>query len=98
MYGDSLRIAGNDEAAISAYPEAEKHGAKGVVLAGAHLGLAVSYDALGRADDARDEIAAAIEVHPKMSVAFMRKYQPYKDQDYKERWLATLKRLGLPEE
>lgn len=97
-YGEAFVIAGRYEEAIAIYEEALKRNVNGAIRAEVHLGLAVSYDALGRADDAREQMAAAVEALPEVSVVFMRGYIPYEDQEYKERWLATLKRLGLPEE
>ena len=95
-YGEALIMDGRYDDAIPVYVEALKS-AKGLAAAESHLGLAVAYDALGREDEAKAEIKAALQDAPRFSVAFLREYQRYKDLDYEERWLATLQRLGLPE-
>jgi len=97
-YSEALVIAGRYADAIPVYRQALEHGVKGVIAGETHLGLAACHDALGRPDEAQAEVRAALEAAPDFSVAFIRDYQTYTDQDYKERWLATLKRLGLPEE
>jgi hypothetical protein len=96
-YGEALVIAGKCNEAIPKYHEALELGAKGLSAGEAHLGLAICYDAVGRDDEARVEIKAAVEVAPDLTVSFLRDFQTYTDQAYEERWLATLQRLGLPE-
>ncbi|HSG18125.1 MAG TPA: adenylate/guanylate cyclase domain-containing protein [Anaerolineae bacterium] len=96
-YGESLIMAGRYEEAIPIYFEALKS-AKGFFVTEIHLGLAIAYDALGQDDKAQAAIRAAIESYPRLTVPYLRNFQRYKDQDYKDRWLAKLKRLGVPEE
>ena len=47
--------------------------------------------------EAREQINLATKTFPKFTVSFLRDFQKYADEDYKTRWLATLKRLGLPD-
>lgn len=96
-YGESLLMTGRYAEAVPIYVEALKS-TKGHLAGQSHLGLAIAYDALGRGDDARAAVKAAVEAAPYFTVSYLRGFQRYKDQDYKERWLATLQRLGLPEE
>jgi adenylate cyclase len=96
-YGESLIMAGRYEEAIPIYFEALKS-AKGFFVTEIHLGLAIAYDDLGQDDKAQDAIRAAIEFYPRLTIPYLRNFQRYKDQDYKDRWLAKLKRLGVPEE
>jgi tetratricopeptide (TPR) repeat protein len=96
-YGEALVIAGKYDEAIPIYHKALESGVEGVIAGETHLGLAVCYDAVGRDGEARAAIKAAIEAAPDLSVSFLRDFQTYTDQAYKERWLVTLKRLGLPE-
>ncbi len=96
-YGESLIMAGRYEEAVPIYFEALKS-AKGFFVTEIHLGLAIAYDALGQDDKAQAAIRAAIESYPRLTVPYLRNFQRYKDQDYKDRWLAKLKRLGVPEE
>lgn len=95
-YGESLIMAGRYEEAIPIYFEALKS-AKGFFVTEIHLGLAIAYDHLGQDDKALAAIRAAIESYPRLTVPYLRNFQRYKDQDYKDRWLAKLKRLGVPE-
>ena len=97
-YGETLVMAGQHAKAVPVYIEGLAKGAKGFMANEIHLGLAVSYDALGDEAKARAAIEEAVKAFPKSSIAFMREFQRWKDQDYKERWLSTLARLGLPEE
>ncbi len=95
-YGEALVMARRYEDAIPIYLETLKS-AKGLPAVETHLGLAVAYDALEQEEKARAEVKAAIEIDPRYSVAFLQEHQRYKDQGYKDNWLATLKRLGLPD-
>lgn len=97
-YAESLLIAGRYSEAIPIYMKGLEQNAEGFLRSEIHIGLAASYDALGRDSEAREQIAQAIVALPEMSVTFLRRLYPYKDEAYKERFLATLKRLGLPEE
>jgi TolB-like protein/Tfp pilus assembly protein PilF len=96
-YGEALQMAGRNEEAIPVFQTGLKFG-KGFIATELHVGLAVSFDALGRDAEARAAIQDAIKATPDVTVAYMRQFQRYKDVDYMDRWLATLKRLGLPEE
>lgn len=96
-YGESMIMAGRYEESIPIYFEALKTG-KGFMVTEIHLGLAIAYDHLGQDDKAQDAIRAAIESNPLLTIPYLRNFQRYKDQDYKDRWLAKLKRLGVPEE
>lgn len=71
---------------------------QGLSEAEVRFGLAVAHDALGQSAKASNQVAAAIEALPEVSVSLMRRAIPYEDQEDKERWLATLTRLGLPME
>lgn len=96
--GESLVMAGKYKRAIEVYEKIMKEGRiKGFFLAECHLGLAIAYDGVGRETEARAQIKLATKVFPKFTVSFLRHFQKYANEDYKTRWLATLKRLGLPE-
>ncbi len=97
-FADSLRIIGRCQDALPVYQKALQQGAAGFIGAEAHLGLAVCHDALGQTDMAREEIAAATQTFPQASVGLMRSAFTFTDETYKENWLATLERLGLPVE
>lgn len=90
-------MAGRYQEAIDMYLKTLERGASPFITAECRLGLAVAYDAMGRNDEARTEIVKAVEAFPNFTVSYLRDWNAYKDKDYAERWLATLKRLGLPE-
>ena len=95
-FADSLRIVGRCEDALPIYQKALQYGAAGFLGAEAHLGLAVCYDALAQPDKAKAEISAALDMLPEASVSLMRSAFTFTDEGYKEEWLATLEKLGLP--
>ncbi len=94
---DAYRLAERYDEAIAAY---EKFLARdpGLIDVGmVRCNLAVIYEELGAEDKARAEIAKAIEAAPTVTVSFLRSSSLYKDVAYREHYLATLQRLGLPE-
>ncbi len=95
-YGEALIMAAKYDLALPVYSEGLKY-SEGFILAEIHLGRAVAFDALGRGADAKDAIGKALLNAPQITVQYLRKFQRYKDQDYKDRWLATMKRLGVPQ-
>lgn len=95
-YGEALLMVGDHEGAVSIYLTGLEN-AQGFVASESWLGLAIAYDAVGDAEKAATAIENSVAKFPRMSVDFMEKFQRYKDQEYKERYLATLRRLGVPE-
>jgi adenylate cyclase len=63
----------------------------------AHLGRALAYHALGQDDDARVEVAMAVEADAGISLTHFGQLSLDEDKAALERGLATLRRLGLPE-
>ncbi len=64
----------------------------------AHIGRALAYHALGQDDEARAEVAKAVEVDAGSStLAQFRQHSLNQDKTDLERGIATLRRLGLPE-
>jgi adenylate cyclase len=61
----------------------------------AHLELAVMDQELGRAAEARAEVAAALELNPHYSLEDVKERHPYKDPATLERTLAALRQAGL---
>ena len=64
------------------------------------LDLSLALEALGRVDEARAQLALAIELNPDLSTIEARRieYRLHEDQSYAEGLLATFRRLGMPEE
>ena len=62
---------------------------------GAHLGLAVVYSELGRAEEARAAAAEVLRLNPQFSLEVHRQRAPIKDPVVLERQLAALRKAGL---
>ncbi len=60
--------------------------------------LAVVYEAMGREQEARDQVARAVEVFPRASISWFRSTRPYRDPTTLDEWAETWRRLGMPEE
>ena len=60
-----------------------------------HLRLAVCYSLLGREDEARAEIAQVRKLSPKLSLAYISKTQPYKNQADLDLIISALRKAGL---
>ena len=65
----------------------------------ARLNLALALDALGREDEARAQLALAVEVSPGLSTITARRADllRFEDQNHSEDRRATFRRLGMPE-
>lgn len=59
------------------------------------LRLAACYSALGREDEARAEVAAVLKLNPKLSLAYLAKMLPYKNQADLEKVINGLRKAGL---
>jgi adenylate cyclase len=59
------------------------------------LRLAACYSALGQEDEARAEVAAVLNLNPRMSVGYLSKVLPYKNQADREKILNDLAKAGL---
>ncbi len=53
---------------------------------------------LGREDEARAEIAKAVEIFPRLSTSYLTQARRYKDITVNERFNAVWRRLGMPED
>ena len=60
--------------------------------------LAVVYDAMGREQEARDQVARMVQVFPRASISWLKSVIPYKDPNTMDGWAETWRRLGMPEE
>jgi adenylate cyclase len=61
----------------------------------AHLELAKMYNELGREEEARAEVAAAVKLNPHYSLEALKERHPYKDPAALERYLAAMRKAGL---
>jgi adenylate cyclase len=60
-----------------------------------HLHLAVSYSEVGRAEEARAEVAELLRISPTFSLAGLRRVMPFKDPAELEHYLVALRKAGL---
>jgi TolB-like protein/class 3 adenylate cyclase/Tfp pilus assembly protein PilF len=63
----------------------------------AHLFLAGTYVSLGRMEEARAEAQELLKIDPKFSLAYWGKTLPFKRKTDSDRFVAALRRAGLPE-
>lgn len=59
------------------------------------LRLAACYSALGREDEAREEVATILKLNPRLSLGYLAKTLPYKNQADLEKVLNDLRKAGL---
>jgi adenylate cyclase len=60
-----------------------------------HLRLAACYSSLGREDEARTEVAAVLKLNPKLSLGYLSKILPYKNQADLDQFMNDLRKAGL---
>jgi len=81
------------------YEEAVSALKKGVILEPnsipIHLWLAACYSALDRENEAREEVATILKLSPKLSLGYLAKMYPYKNQADLEKVLNDLRKAGL---
>jgi len=95
--GGALRFTGQHEEAIVAFTQQLEplKGTYGVFLPNLHL--ASIYGELGRMEEARAHVKAALEIKPDVSMAWMQKYlNVFRDPAHAERVLVGLRKAGLP--
>jgi len=63
----------------------------------AHLTLSAAYMELGRNEEARAHAAEVLRINPKFSLESYAKTQPYKNKADIERYIAALRKAGLPD-
>ena len=85
---------GQHEAAVGLLREAL---ARSPDLAPAHRRLAVVYAELGREEEARAEVEEILRISPDASLDAVRRSMPFKDPEELERFIAALRKAGLPE-
>jgi adenylate cyclase len=62
---------------------------------GSYLALAFIYNETGREQEARDQVAQALEINPKLSLAAIRESVPFKEAAVGEAFLDALRDAGL---
>ena len=92
LLGNALRMAGRYEEAVSALKKAIQRAPDHIR---AHIGLAFTYNLMGREEEARAEAEEILRINPKFSVDFWAKSSPLKDQSQMNKSVNTLRKLGL---
>jgi adenylate cyclase len=92
--GSCYRMMGQYEEAVR---EHKRNLLKTPTRLGDHIALAATYILMGREEDARTEAEEVLRLHPKFSVKHFAEQQMYKDQADTDRFVAALRKAGLPE-
>ena len=86
---------------VGRYEEAIEAGKKATTASPndpiAHLLLTAAYSLAGRQEEARIEAEEVRRLNPKISLAFLGKFTPFKNQADKEHYIGALRKAGLPE-
>jgi adenylate cyclase len=61
----------------------------------AHLGLCAVYANLGKEEEARSHVLEILKINPNFSVQEATKVYRWRDPEYSERWLSSLRKAGL---
>jgi TolB-like protein/class 3 adenylate cyclase len=97
VLGFAYLAAKQPDEALVAFEEFLARRRSGTHAPHAHIGRALAYHALGQDDEARAEVAKAVEADAGISVTQIGQLSLNKDRAGFERGLATLRKLGLPE-
>jgi len=80
------------EEALAAWKKAEAVSPNAIDI---RLRLASCYSALGREDEAREEVATILKMNPRLSLGYLAKTLPYKNQADLEKVINDLRKAGL---
>ena len=92
VLGDAYWITGRFEEAVSAYKKALLRGPDNIFP---HIGLTVTYIAMGREKEARIEAGEVLRINPNFSLDNYAKILMYKDQSVTDRTIGALREAGL---
>jgi adenylate cyclase len=96
ILGQSYRVAGQYERAISTYNELlERRRKSGGTTVQPLLGLTLAYMTIGKEDEARNHAAEVLGIDPTFSLEWVRQATFFKDQAILEEDLAALRKAGL---
>jgi tetratricopeptide (TPR) repeat protein len=90
--GNAFFLMGDYHQAVEAHKKA-LHQSPNFLLA--YIGLAASFSAANRAEDARVTASQILSVDPKFSLEAFSDGLPYKNQKHKELWIGALRKAGL---
>jgi adenylate cyclase len=92
-YGSALRITGRFEEAVSAYKKSVQREPNNIF---AHVGLAGTYNMMGREKEARAEAEEVLRINPKFSLDnYAKTVANYKDQSENDKIINALRKAGL---
>ncbi len=90
--GNVFFLMGEYNQAIEAYRKAIQRSPDFLL---AHIGLAASYSASNRAEDAREVASQIVKIDPKFSLEAFARSLTYKSGNHKEFWIDSLRKAGL---
>jgi adenylate cyclase len=90
--GNAFFMLGEYHQAVEAYKRALK-GSPDLLLA--YIGLAASFSASNRAEDARAAASQIVRIDPKFSLEVFARSLTYKNENHKEFWIDNLRKAGL---
>jgi TolB-like protein len=93
-FGRCYLLKGHYEKALTEFKKALQRSPKAIVV---HWYLAVTYILLDREEEARISAANCLELAPFISVDFISKIEPYKNQDDLKRIIDAMRKAGFPE-
>jgi adenylate cyclase len=95
--GFAYQDAKQHDEALVAFAKYLERESSGVHAAHAHIGRAFAFHALGREDSARAAVTEAVVADPSISATRFGRNSLNSDMEARERGLAILRRLGLPD-
>ena len=90
--GNAFFLLGEYNQAVEAYKKALQSSPD---LLLAYIGLAASFSAANRADDARAAASQIIRIDPKFSLEAFSRSLTYKNENHREFWIDSLRKAGL---
>lgn len=96
--GESYLLAGDlEQARLSFLTHLDRPPSSPFLEAHARRHLAIVYDAMGRDEDARQQVALVVDIFPPASISHFKSIRPYRDPSVLDEWAETWRRLGMPE-
>jgi len=90
--GNAFLLLGEYNQAVEAYKKALQRSPD---LLLAYIGLAASFSASNRAEDARAAASQIVRIDPKFSLEVFARSLTYKNENHKEFWIDNLRKAGL---
>jgi adenylate cyclase len=99
IYGMSCLMADRKEEALTAFKELLQRAQRGELPPPlvSHLGLCAVYAELGKEEEARTHALEILKINPSFSMEEAKKVHRWRDPEYSERWLSSLRKAGLPD-